>query len=439
MNRLERFSLFLVAAGIAVVWLMPDLLSATSLPEWVGSRFYLYISAPAAFFGCYCFHRYGGFARSLPVLLCAFLMCAGILWTDATEQGRGMLLAAGFLLTLPVSALIRKHNYLPQFLGVFAVVTAIGMLYGLTQPAGPGRWGTIVDSTGTQITNANVVGTQAAAGIVAALIGFPRRKWSRVVFVAALVVLSLACFLTQTRTGLLALTGAGGVIVFMRLRRRPALLATAACAAFVLFVCLFTADFAISNGAVYRGVVNRLVWDEEDNLGSLGDRTKIWQFAARDFLDANHWLTGVGTGGVDKELGKFYEFSGRLPGRDRLWRLYPHNSLVQNGLAFGLGGLALTLLVALRIARNAYLLDSLSCGWQRCAFVMFLGLVGTGLVVQREVYWIALGSALWAMVSTAKAPQPARMARSLARPRAGVPAGAALPAWRRVRVETVRP
>ena len=83
----------------------------------------------------------------------------------------------------------------------------------------------------------------------------------------------------------------------------------------------------------------------------------------------------------------------------------PHNSLVQNRLALGLFGIVLT---AFQIVRNAYLLDSLYGGWQHTAFTVFLGLVGTGGVVQREAYWIALGSALLAMISTGKLKSPHR-------------------------------
>ena len=397
MNRIERFSLFLVAAGSALVWLVPSFMLSTELPEWVGSRFYLYVCVPAVLLGSWSFHRYGGYAKSWTALLLGVLMCVGILWTDSSERGRGMLLAASFLVTLPIASLITKRNYVQQFLATFALVTALGMLYGLTQPAALGRWGEIVDSAGTHVTNANVVGTQAAAAIMAAFMSLSRRgRWNRIIFVAALLVLAAACFRTETRTGVMALAGAGLTVIVMRLRHKPALLFTAGFATLVLLACLVAVDVAISNGSVLRGVVNRLVRDDEENLGSLGERTMIWRFAEQEFLDGTNWLTGVGTGGVDKALGKFYEFSGRIPGRDRIWRLYPHNSLVQNGLAFGLFGLVLSVCVAFQIVRNAHLLDSLYGGWQRTAFAVFLGFVGTGLVVQREVYWIALGSALWA-------------------------------------------
>jgi O-antigen ligase len=180
----------------------------------------------------------------------------------------------------------------------------------------------------------------------------------------------------------------------------------------VLFACLLAFDAAISDGSVSRSVVNRLVLDDEENLGSLGSRTSIWRFAGQEFFEGTTWLTGVGTGGVDKALGKFYEFTGRVAGRDRIWRLYPHNSLVQNALAYGIFGLLLAFCLAAQVGRKAYLLDSRFGGWQRTAFAVFLGLVGTGGVVEREVYWIALGSALWAMISSDNLPSQARAAAS---------------------------
>jgi len=133
MNRIERFSLFLAAAGSALAWLVPSLMLRTELPEWVGSRFYLYICGPAILLGTWSFHRYGGYAKSWTLLFCAALTCVGILWTDSTEQGRGMLLASAFLVTLPIASLIRKQNYLQQFLTSFALVTALAMRTSLMQ------------------------------------------------------------------------------------------------------------------------------------------------------------------------------------------------------------------------------------------------------------------------------------------------------------------
>jgi predicted membrane protein len=114
----------------------------------------------------------------------------------------------------------------------------------------------------------------------------------------------------------------------------------------------------------------------------------------------------ISRGDIRSVAFRYSLFSGRAVGRDRIWRLYPHNSPVQNALALGLLGIALTVLLAFQVMRIAYRLDSLYGSWQRTVFAVCLGLIGIGGVVQREVYWIALGSAVWAKISTDKLKTP---------------------------------
>jgi len=208
---------------------------------------------------------YGGYAKSWTLLFCAALTCVGILWTDSTEQGRGMLLASAFLVTLPIASLIRKQNYLQQFLTSFALVTALAMLYGLTQPAALGRWGEIVDNAG-RTSLMQMSWDASGRWNHGSLYELSRRgRWNRILFAAALLV--LVAFACARKPGLESCAGRG------RLRRdrdaaarKPALLFTAAFATLVLFACLLAFDAAISDGSVSR------VW----STGCLDDE-RIWE------------------------------------------------------------------------------------------------------------------------------------------------------------------
>ncbi len=391
---LERISLIIGAAGTAMVWLIPYLLGGSSAPEWVVSRWYLLVGVPALLFGALAYLRFGDFAKSPAVLLYSGLVACGCLWTDPTEQGRGLLIATAFVMVVPISALIRKHNYLEVFLTTFAVVSAATMIYAFAFA------GSLVlkDSLGTTTTNPNGIGIHAGFAALVALMYIREKSSSRQITMACLaIVLMLFSISTASRTAFLSLGGAILVSLFFRNRQ-------SAFRVVILLLLAVTSSIGISEFLdievpFYQGIVSRLIQDEEGTMETLGDRVQIWDVASSAFGSDTNWMHGTGTGGVDKVLGGLYESKGRARGRDGIWRIHAHNTLVWSGLAFGVPGILFLVWLAVMMSVRAIQMDSELQGWEHSALVTYIGIASLGGVITQDGCWCVFGSALLAGLS----------------------------------------
>jgi O-antigen ligase len=390
--------LVIAAIGTAVFWLVPYLASSAGLAEWIVDRWYLLVCLPAFIFGLCAYRHYGGFAKSPALIVCSSLMGVGVIWTDATERGRGALLAAAFLVTLPLSALIRKQRFVTPVLLIFSVATAISLLYAATISISLRQRVALVDTSGIVTTNLNSVGAQAALATLFALFVVRANKRLQASLLGLLIaVLTTACLITASRTAFIALAGAFTIALVRRSTRSAVVLAGSA--AFVL-CCSMAVNAIVSPGTwFYEGIVSRLVLDNEGTRMSLGARTQIWSIAAKEFVTDGVWLHGAGTGGVDKLLGDFPEMEGRARGRDGIWRLYAHNTVVWWSLAFGVSGLFAILWLTFRSVQVANVLDGTGGGWRRSALAVFVILVGIGGVISQEPFWCVLGAVHWAALS----------------------------------------
>jgi hypothetical protein len=398
LSSLQRISLIIAAGGTAVAWIVPLLLSQTAAPAWVTSRWSLLVCAPASILGLRAYRRYGGFARTPAVIACSVLMVAGILWTDPTERGRAMVLATAFVMTLPIAALIRQHQYVRPFLFAFSLTTACSLLYSVASASGFNR-GTLMDAAGSAVSNANGVGAQAGLAALFVLMLFPGGKrlqsWSLFGLAAVLIVF---CVMTASRTSFLAL--AGGIAVSLMLVDKAVAAGRAAMMA-ALIVCAVAVNLAVDpESQFYDGLVSRLVRDDEGTRGTFGDRSFIWSSAAAEFVNEDIWLYGTGTGAVNKLLGGSSDDHGRVLGRDGIWRRSAHNTLVWWALTFGVGGLIVCVWLGAFMIRVAYMLDRQLGGWQRSSLVTFALIVSVGAVVNEALVWAVLGSALWVYLST---------------------------------------
>jgi hypothetical protein len=398
LKRLERAALLLAASGTAVVWVLPYLFFGTAVPEWILSRWYLMVCGPALLSGLVAFREYAGFAKAPVVIVCVALFSVGIAWTDPTELGRGALLAAGVLVPLPLAALIRRHDYLRPFLRAFSIATAGSLIFVVASTEGV-QFGTLVDPTGTHTVNANSLGLQAALATLFLAMTFPRRKrLGAYIFVFLMAVLTFCCVTTASRTAFLALAGAFGVAMrFLGFRASLAVLAIAG----AVVPCSLAINAVVDPAhPFYEGIVGRLIRDDDETRNTVGGRLQIWTFAVEEFAANDIWVYGTGTGGVDKALGRFYELQGRAKGRDGIWRLYAHNTLVWWALAFGIGGVGVYAWIGFSLARRAHQLDKKSDDWRRLTLVAFVALASVGGVITQEGYWCVLEAALLAMLST---------------------------------------
>ena len=404
MKRIERLSLLLMAGGLGFAWMVQYLFFLLDLPDWIYRFYMLGISIPAALFGSFAYPKYGGFTKGAPLAFVA-LLATGLAWTDATEYKRGLSVAISFAMTLPISALIRKHYYLKPAIWAFGSGTAASMLLAMTQPMVPGRWGTLIYDV-ILLSNPAGVGLHCATAValmVLALLRLAPSRKLRSLQVGLILFLLMCCVLTASRTAFLALVGASCVALLLQARRKFLTVTVALVAVLLVVGTAMAATAVFSDRPFYDQLIERTVGDKNETLLTFGGRTDIWYFGSDQFLQGTNWMVGFGTGGVDKTLGQFSDIDCRELDPDGIWRLYAHNTFVWCGLGLGALGLMVGGWLTLSLARSAYRLDKMENGYMRCSLVAFLILFGTGAVVHVESYWILLGSVLWAMMSSASA------------------------------------
>jgi hypothetical protein len=412
----EKAALFLVFAGTAFYWLSAYLMASThiEMPEWVETRYYLYICIPALALGLRSFGRFGGFAKTAPMLACVALMLASLLWTAESELGRGALKLAGFAVTLPLASLIVKHGYARRCSQWFVWCTAASLALAMAL-AGDGslgmRFGTLIDVNGRTVSNPNSVGSQAA--LAACLLtlqlwrspgGAKRSRLQSAASAGAILFLVYAVFLTASRTAFIVLAGTLVWSLALRCRRSALPLVWGALALLFSLSMLWAADSILldANNDFYTQIRNRLFEDQEGTVGTLGSRTLIWNYAGGLLTEDSRWVAGFGAGGVDKTLGTFYEFGEYALGRDGIRRLHSHSTFVEWALMFGLVGCLIPVWLALRAVRTAWRMDLEDGGVDRTSLLMFAFLFSFGGVINTEIFWIAYGSLLWASLSRTK-------------------------------------
>lgn len=419
-NSVEKATLLLAVIGATFVWLLPFLLAQFGA-QWVQGWYSYSVYGPVALVGARSVRRYGGFARSLPVVGLAVLMLAGVAWTDPTEKQRGLTYALNFLVTIPMAALIRKQDWVRTVLIVVAMTTAVLMLYTLAQPAASGRWGSTYGAAGTiRMGNADQAGMMCAASTLFLLMTFRRRErsWLKTWLpMAAFPVVFLGCMLTASRASIIALACSLGVALWLRVRRN---LAAAILMLFFVLVGgadLILLDYSQSGQSYLDQGLGRFA---DADVLSIGGRTEIWMLDYDEFTQGLNPLFGVGTGGVEKALGRFAGQSNRTLDAG-VWHLYPHHTVAWLGLALGCPGLVLGLWLSVRMVRRAYRLDKRNNDWRVFSYLTLLILIGNACAINLEPGAIILTALLWALVSA----EPARATDHKNMRMGGVPVTAA--------------
>lgn len=419
---IEKAALLLLFAGTSFNWISSYFFAATyiDLPEWVVTRFYLYICVPALIFSLRSYLRFGGFAKSPALLSSVFALLIGLLWTTETELGRGALKFAAFAVTVPMASLVVKHDYKRQCIRAFVWGTTASLALAMAV-SGMGsmtmRFGTLIDATGRAASNPNSVGAQAAfAECLAALWLLQKpentpaagRKSRFAMAASACMVLFLmySLLLTASRTAFIALAGTLVWAVVVRFRRSPMALVCSALALISVASIVWVAASIEpdSSGGFYSQLESRLFQDQEGTVGTLGARTLIWKFAGDLLTNDYRWVLGFGTGGVDKTLGSFFELGQFTIGSDGIRRLHSHSTFVEWMLMLGLVGALIPLWLAIRVSATAWRMDCREDGIDRTSLVVFAVLFSFGGVINTEVFWMAYGTLLWAMLSPRPTP-----------------------------------
>jgi len=143
----------------------------------------------------------------------------------------------------------------------------------------------------------------------------------------------------------------------------------------------------------------RLFQDQEGTVRTLGSRTLIWKFAGDLLTNDYRWVLGFGTGGVDQALGSFFELGWYSLGADGVRRLHSHSTFIEWALMFGLAGAMIPIWLAMRVIVTGWRMDNRENSAQRTSLISFAILFSFGGVINTEVFWVAFGTLLWAMLS----------------------------------------
>ncbi len=403
--RLENVLLMSTFFLSATSWIMFGILQMAPLylssTNWVVSRFDLYIWIPAMIIGMLYLRR--AFARRLTIgayILACCLSCAGLLWADSSEIGRGMIHTAAWLSVIPVMAALSSGAPVRFCSRAWIAGTIASGVAGLiyTQLEGH-RFGIFLNQTQTAVSNPNGVGCQFA---LAALL-LREDIWIRgsgvASYVARFFVGILVCgvLLTASRTALAALVVVG-LALYLRRFRSPGIAVVSGVTCMLIAAALWQGDAVLKEAtglSLTDGVRDRIANDESATLGSFGHRTEIWNYGWDVLWDDNRWFAGVGTGAVEKTLGGYAEYGGREVGRDGIWRLYSHNTYLNWMLEFGLVGIPIGLLLLVALLRHV--MRTLRCGTIVPAIILLFFLtVGFSGVIYTESFWIPMTAIMFA-------------------------------------------
>lgn len=380
---------------------------------------------PAVVLGATSWWAVRSFARSWPVVVCILIVWLGLIFAVQRENHRGVLATSYLTMALPVAALIVEKRcwWLCAKTYVFANAFALGLaLWFEYQDHGIGmlyklyRFGFLMSDDGTmKLANPNVVGGQLAFASVLAFVLYLRtgvqreppentsdrpRKFS----LAWTVFLALGCILTASRGAFFAWLGGITLLMFCGTRtQKPGRLRDLVAVTSVLL----SATLFISVGTgiqPWKNLQQRL--DVNGDVFTASGRVLIWK-AAYDAWRSNprYLFFGAGTGAAPEALGRYLGLTksdGVTPGA-----LDAHNAFVEWLLSFGLIGIGGGVCLLTAVLRKAHRMDRRDGTFNRRAILVCLGLASMNYVTYYQLFFVAAGALVLAMLSEAPAPVPA--------------------------------
>lgn len=390
-----------LASGVRPLWLILQVHKRLGVEDFM----YLGLYIPAVILGMIDWPRQRNLLQQLPVTLCALLVLAGLWWVDPAERNRGLLVAGGTLIALPIGVLVRDDRLRLVFMRTFVVSVLIStsLLVVLTLPL-PGRARGLTfmearDGRGNVITNRNQIGAQTGlATIVAVMLAATppvatrrRRRRNGMSWAAFAGGLAVETLISASRGAILSLVGGIGWLSSRHARYRMMAILMLIFAGIVLMM----AELVAPTLGLFGTSASRF---ERGDLSSLGGRASIWS-AGWDVMTASDvvFLRGVGSGGVDRALGA--RIVALTPGAGAmLFRRSSHNTFVEWGMSYGVIGTLMGIWLLWTVARRAIRLDRHDRTWQTTTLLVWSLLNSMTLVINRTAFWPFLGALMFAMV-----------------------------------------
>lgn len=386
---------------------------------------------PATLLGVGSWLRARSFAASWPVVVCALLAWASLVYAEESQGKRAFYFAALLTMTLPVAALIAQQRAWAFcakafILGSAAATLIVAWLQLVVERGwmniGGIRFGLFFHrSLGERATNPNEVGFQLALATILTLVLYLRsgtagsdssRRNRGGLGLVLMAILTSGCLLTVCRGAIVSIA-VGLSILLLRGTRgqyigrlRELVVATVLALTFVLFLA------AASGRTPWEGLKNRFVGDK--SVSTLGNRLDIWKNVFRAIGSNPKYLWfGAGTGMASQVLGRF-DVGAMEDDYGQLHRNC-HNIYLDWILTYGLLGLAAGACLVLAVWHRAVGLDRRDGGIARISFLATVSLLGMTGTMYQHVAWAATGSLVLAMLSDAPlfgGPLPSARART---------------------------
>lgn len=358
---------------------------------------------PALFLGLMSWCRVRTFAHKWQTIACVVFSLVGVLFTDYTERGRGMLVFAGIATSLPIAALIvelRATRWCAQVFIAGALVNILFMVVLLGGVVGlDNRFGFLVLND-VRLSDPNELATQMglSAVLIISLMQHLRRSQNGTIgkrsgngiwLLPMLGILCVGILLTASRSGILSLALVMILFAFSKTTK----------VAYRVLICLSLCLVSFWAVGTNNDIARR--FQESHNTYNLGDRMPIWQEAFRIIdSDSRYYWFGVGTGGAEKALAESRSFdtSSRL-GEDGLFRKATHNSYVEWFLTHGLVGLIIAGCLTVATLRTAWQLDKYDRSADRRILLAYCAVISMVTALYRTPFATPLCALVLAVLS----------------------------------------
>ena len=372
---------------------------------------------PAMILGVRSWWKVPCFARSGPVIACALIAWAGLIYAEHTESHRGLLIAANLTLVLPIAAVIVEKRCLLFSCKAFVIGSAAALvltLYFDYRSYGPSlftslhRLGFLLsENRGVRLGNPNRLGGQLAIAAVVAFVlyltyaarqgqrGDPLEKPKRF-GLGWTLFLSLGCFLTGSRGAFVAWLGGMGLLLLrgMEHQKPSRIRDLVAVGALGLSAMLFVS--VASEVTLWEKLYARFF--AEGKIATAGSRTEIWEDAVKAWLsDPAYTLVGTGTGRADEVLRQYSEPGELAYGADSIRDC--HSAFMEWFLSYGLLGLGPGICLLGAAVVKGRDLDAAEGTVHRMAILLSVLLFAVTAGIHRQPCWVGVGALVLAMLS----------------------------------------
>ncbi len=294
-----------------------------------------------------------------------------------------------WLLTFLSGELLDTYQKHRAFLWIFSAVSAISALIAIQQ-------GYVINDISLDIRAIGLTegANSAARYFVVGMIFFSylrineKNKVLRLIANAGMIITFLGVFFTVSRTGMVLLFTAVGLMVLLNPQKKQSVLLIGS-----FFVAIIVLTFM--SDSIFK-IIGSIIPSISQGTDTIGLRYKLWGAAWRMWLD--YPVQGVGIGMYPIQL-RYYAGYDLLP---RFWSAVTHNTYLQVLSETGIVGFGIFMVMLTTTLKNLLAKrregDIKVAGIQTAWFIVFLIMLLGGVTMNQsadKIIWIVMGASLY--------------------------------------------